>query len=424
MPLKPTELGERLHIDLRSGVAGIDKWRGVRREGDPASIDDSQTWYQENTRLVGGKILSRGGQAAVNTVAANGCIDGFFDAGDMGAQNPSTYVSPGFYVINGSNGRPSQIETDGTFTEVVAESMTHIANYGDYVYYRSTETQFKRFELGASSSANTFSITKIDANDEGATVGGTANGYLWIIYGYHETLTPSNGRIYQWDGTTATSVHSFSYADTSSEVTFGDDNWRLFPFNNGWIAINRTSGDLGKRFIYRNGSGTLTFPRYAGTLAANDTVYADGEGRSAILGSKIYMPIIHDIFLGNVVTMIQSFNGTSCTVERTLESAAAQTISLGGIVEFGDSIYYAYTATSGTIIRIGKYDGTTWTDSFHTIATGLSGAAVEDINEHDGSLYVFTNGKGTYKSAGSDLTSWSDINASADINGLSISVGE
>ncbi len=423
MPLKPEEQGDRQHVDLRAGGIGIQGWRGVRREGDPAAIGDDQLWYIENSRLLGGKIITRGGQAAVNTVAASGCIDGFFDAGDMGAQDPSTYVSPGFYVTNGTSSFPSKIDTDGTFSVVVSETTDNLAAYEDYIYYRSTITQFKRFELGTTSSANTFSIAKIDANDVGASTGGTANGYLYIIYGYNHTLTPTNGRIYQWDGTTATSVNSFAYADTGSELTFDtNDRWRLFPFQSGWVAVSVESET---RFIYRNAAGTLSFPRYAGTIAGPDTISATGEGRSAVLGSKIYIPVTHDISGGNYVTMIQSFDGSTVTTERTLETAPiSPAINLGGIVTFGSAIYWAYSAVSGTVVRIGKYDGVTWTDNFATVATGLSGATVRDINEHDGSLYVFTNAKGAYKSDGSDLATWTDINSTANVSGMSVSVGE
>jgi hypothetical protein len=425
LPKTPSERGsETGHVDLRAGGIGIDKWRGVVREGDAAAIPDSALWYAENSRLLGGKIITRGGQAAVNTVAAEGCIDGFFDAGDMGAQDPSTYVSPGFYASNGASNFPSKIDTDGTFSVVVSETTDNFARYDDYIYYRATITQFKRFELGTTSSANTFALAKIDANDVGASMGGTANGYLYLIYGYHSTLTPTNGRIYQWDGTTATSVNSFAYADTSSEITFDtNDQWRLFPFNSGWVASCMATNTV-KRFMYRNAAGTLTFPRYAGTLAALDTIGLTGQGRCAVLGSKIYMPVTHDIDSGNFVTMIQSFDGTTVAVERTLETAPIlPTIAVGGIVTFGSAIYWAYIV-SGATIRLGKYDGTTWTDNFATVATGISGSGIRDINEHDGSLYVFTDGNGAYKSDGSDLTSWTNINPTANVKGMTVSVGE
>lgn len=427
MPKTPSERGsETGHVDLRAGGIGIDKWRGVVREGDPAAIPDSALWYAENSRLVGGKILSRGGQAAVNGTAASGCIDGFFDAGDMGAQDPSVYVSAGFYCSNGGSSRPHKIDTDGTFTEITTDTTDNFARYDDHIYYRSSTTQFKRFTLGTTSTANAFSIALIDAQDEGASMGGTANGYLWILYGYDHANTPTNGRIYQWDGTSATSVNSFSYSDTSSEIRFDtDDTWRLFPFNNGFVAGKNANSTTTRRLIYRNAAGTLAFPVFAGTISAGDGIGFDGDGRCAVLGSKLYMPVLHDISGGDLVTMVQSFDGSSCAVERTLESAAvSRTIGLGGIVTFGGSIYWSYTAGSGTALRLGKYDGSTWTDNFATVATGLSGASARDINEHNGSLYVFTNGKGAYKSNGSDLTSWTNINGTANVLGMSVSVGE
>lgn len=86
MALKEQELGERIHIDALKGVLGFPGFRGIRREGDPASIPDSNVWNAENLRLQGGEFISRGGQAKVNADTIGSFdIQGFFDATDIGA---------------------------------------------------------------------------------------------------------------------------------------------------------------------------------------------------------------------------------------------------------------------------------------------------------------------------------------------------
>lgn len=84
MPLKPRELGERLHIDTFPGALGFPGWQGMVREGDPAAIPDTALWRAQNVRLRGREYTSRGGQVKVNTLSAGTFdIQGFFDASDI-----------------------------------------------------------------------------------------------------------------------------------------------------------------------------------------------------------------------------------------------------------------------------------------------------------------------------------------------------
>ena len=415
MPLKPQELGDRLHVDLRAGVTGISKWRGVSREGDPACPADDQLSYAENARLAGGKIISRGGQTLVNSSAASGCIDGFFDAGDMGAQDPGAYVETTLYFPLLSTGHLGAMSTAGTVTTPVAEVVDRsgIALFDDYIYWEGAtgggQTQFRRVAAGGTAAEDTFTIAQIHASDLGPYVGGVAESKFWIVYGYDKTLTPNNGRIYSWDGVSAVSEHSFTYAQTSSQIEFdGTWDWAFTPFLGGFVAMMTTGEN--RRFFYRDSGGSLTFPALAGTLTSPNCT-----GRISVYNSKAYIPI-KDASGHH----IQSFDGATVAVAQTLPASSV----IEATEVFGGCLYYAWLTSSGGSpdVKIGRYDGATWTDSWDTVATSV-GWSVEDLISHNGSLYILARGTSAiWKSDGADTTTFTEVNSTDDVVGFGVSV--
>lgn len=398
MPLKPQELGERLHVDLRAGVAGVSRWRGVCREGDPASIADDQLWYGQNVRLTGGKIITRGGQAAVNTAAGDGCIDGFFDAGDMGAQDPETYSTDLFFARE-TTGNLNKITTAHAVSQVVAEgvNLDRVTRYDGYLYYRAAAAAgtytFRRVPLGSTTAENTLTVSELDANDVGPTGPVVMDNKLWFLYAYNHLLSPNNGRIYSWNGSSVTTESSFTYANTGSAFAVGSgavavefEGGVLFVESGGGFSANSTVG------VYRNAAGTLSYP----TLP---TALDPCRGRMSVLGSKVYIPFS---------TTIGTFNGTAMATAHTPTGV----VFMGSTCRFGDYVYYVYKIT-GDSARLGRTDGVTFTDNVATIGT-IEGE-FSDLISHNGSLYLLTDsdggstGSGVWKSNGETVTSWTNV---------------
>lgn len=87
MPESPAEKGIAPHIDLCVGVEGFPGFAGIVREMPPGQLPDNAMWLIQNCRLTGGRLVGRGGQSKVNTstIGASVVVEGFADAGDIGA---------------------------------------------------------------------------------------------------------------------------------------------------------------------------------------------------------------------------------------------------------------------------------------------------------------------------------------------------
>jgi len=84
-------------LALRTGI-NLPAWVGMMKQGTPASVPQHACTHLENVYFLGGRILSRAGQAKVNDVPTDGCIEGLFDAGDTGAP-PAPGPYNGMWIV-------------------------------------------------------------------------------------------------------------------------------------------------------------------------------------------------------------------------------------------------------------------------------------------------------------------------------------
>lgn len=102
--------------------------------------------------------------------------------------------------------------------------------------------------------------------------------------------------------------------------------------------------------------------------------------------------------------LILVFDGTSLTVARTLTVSTNNTdVGCTDLaVSFG-YLYYAYNALDVSVAKIGRYDGTTWTDSHKDMNAVVAGCAIGRIYPYRGSLFVgLSQQPGLYRSPLSD----------------------
>lgn len=375
MPLKPTELGERLHVDLRAGVAGVGSWRGVRREGDPASIADDQLWYAQNVRLTGGKIITRGGQEAVNTVAAEGCIDGFFDAGDMGAaQNEALsdgvvascgtgygeYVSSRLFVpgnvasyYDATNGLKKTSQT-GTAAFVYDDGTRVLVGTGTSIY-----------ALRNNSAAATLVCTTTLSVTSLAKFGSTY--YIGCANG------SSSSHVALWDGTSAT--------PSSTELPGTDDRAPMVVADAADVyAIYQHRGATD------NTTTTTFYRRNSGAWNNVSVSLNDFDVKCAVVhGGTLY-------FGGNTESLssttirfrIYSYSAAATTLERTGPSTGT---SIQDLFSADGDLFYVWTdVTPSAVISLGTNDGA-WNDSFKTPLAGTT----RFYGDFGGELYLYEN---------------------------------
>lgn len=381
MPLKPIELGDRQHVDLRTGVAGIDKWRGCVREGDPACIGDSNLRYAENVRLTGGKILSRGGQAAVNTSAANGCIDGFFDAGDMGAQSPGAYVYDACSVGTGS----SVSERVWTRGRTVLD--LHLAYYDttngviliseDHGGSLPAQLMASDATLGVIAGVQN-AIYTIQENAQVPVLAFTSTGstnYLAsyakfgsnYYFGRASILNPGqisstcSSDILVWDGASASSYEAVE-ASTKRYPLLCAYNSDLYVSYATTALTSAGPNTTTSTLYYRNGGAytNITFPvnRFTTghmTVIGSDLWIAGGVGDAA---SGIFA------LSGRIVKV----NGTTATLERSISGGASSMVLQ--IIPVGSDFYYLWIDRTNNVAYLGSCIGGVYNDTAKTLASG------------------------------------------------------
>ena len=388
-------------------MAGIDRWGGINTEGDPASIPDNCLVYTQNTRLSGGKILSRGGQAAVNTVATNGCIDGFFDAGDMGAQDPASFayeacsvgtgssVSTRLYLAGdgvldptvsyydetnlvvlhsedyGGSGRTANLlAADGTLNKV-------IVGVQNLVYTLAENSAVPALAFTSTTSAMFLaSYAKFGANHYFGRVETASNA----------PFSTSDSDVCVWNGTDL-SGGTYELAESNT------GRWPLLAAYNSdlyacYTSDTRTSGGPNtttNTLYYRNGGAwtNITFP--IDRFVANHMV---------VIGSDLWIAgvqYLNDADGQPKVGKIVKVNGTTATVERTINGGASFGAQVKQIIPDGGDFYYLWTHEDNTDTLIGSCLSSVYTDSAKTInSSSLSPRYLGKI----GSNHYFANVSG------------------------------
>jgi hypothetical protein len=379
------------------------------REGDPSTPADSETWLLQNCRLSGGKILSRGGQTAVNTVEEDDCIRGIFDAGDGGA---ISYGFPrGGFQAHTAITYPSKtiltIVTERVWSEAdldinadnlvqftrVTPDRFHDRVYADNLDNTAPNASIHRFK-GTASELEA-AITK--ESDEDLVYGSAViDDVLYFL----AKISGGNTRVYSWDGTTKTLDETLIDTTVGPLYAVGDE---LYCYG--------TTGVL-----WRDSTGTWAAEAYP-----TDTLYYS-------------IPVAYNgliYFAGQCTTttpdlgVVDSFNGSAISRARTLpeiETGAGSWATATCV--FNGKMYVAWGAATygGNFLSqrntvIAEYDGTTWTDQradFDPAQGGEYGPAL--VLYTDGAdLYLVSTSFDTddhyaiheyYHSSGPDTTTW------------------
>lgn len=395
MPRQQPESGRRSPLRLRLGI-NLDTFRGINLENDPGAIGDDELQLANNIRiLANGKIVGRGGQEKVNTSAMSGCVDGLIDDEMNDDDDEDSRL---FYDKNGTNA--STFKVVGTKAGESPEDV--VDNLGANEFAR-----FAEFE-GRLIACNKSSFYEIDPaigtgtllDTTGATANDTdINGV--VLHDFKLWFAAKENKVYTWDGDTVATVGTGlgGYAGNSP-----DPGGKVFRYKGDAYFTN---AHVFKR--YAGGTwtavalpGSLTSFRCFGAVELLDVLYLFGADR---------------IGAANINFVIVSYNGTATAVARTVTNEAVAANSFTGVtcaVVVDDVMYFGWHNTTTDNVIVGRYDGTTWTNTYHDVtADGVSTGAPRAMAHFDRRLWMSgTFGFPLMRSEQDDFTdAWTEVDS-------------
>jgi len=424
MGFKGAERGAA-HIYIRkTAIEDFDVWKGLRLDGDPASLNVNELRVAENVRLMEDDVICRGGQAPIEGLGAlTGVPSGIWqpDPELLAGTTPKLFLTDG-QAPNGSQPGVYRYDPVLSVNPVLIQGSvigTGTAVLGRTLYYalRVTGTPrtvtVKRCDIASTTEATAFVFTFLDDLDAGLFLAGAAQGKIWFVYGWSGWNSdegigfenPSNGRVYSYDGIALVEEHRFSFADTGNGLFFQAGGF--CPYQDGWLWAPANQTYPGFSLMVRDRHGSLGFHPFDTTSDPDLTpstlsqrgltpwseysraVYIGGSGTSAT-------------FSGTVPVIWRTTGGAPHIVHRIDARGTASSC-----ISFDGYLYYLWQATSPAAVNIGRYDGTTWDDDFTTVAGITSAVGLAPMG---GNVYLFGIGTvGLRRSTGVDLTTWTVI---------------
>lgn len=395
----------------RPGIKGFPAFGGVDRRSDPGSITPNRFYKLENVRLVGPEIVSRGGLDPLNpdNPLAGGVL-GVFDAEEPNQEPKIYFGTDGNVSAYNANQVPV---TQAAMTAATAPTTTSvpIGVFNNRVLIADTSgttAQFFSFRF--------FSGRGLAVDiDHPATL---EFSYTDSSVGTYDFLT----------GSEAKQLNANYFLMRRGSVS---NVGQVFKYNGSTLAVDDSVSGY-----YFATSGPLKFAELDGDLYYHVKDQSVNTWRvrkrdrtdgtwSTVCTDSTDAPNLADSGSGNMV----GFNGTLYTMTNSGDDAVFHTIGAGGytlvhtisaggnIITVADACvfddYYYFLYRQDSEMRIGRYDGSTWTDNY---ATTPAAALADDIDQHrlfvaGQSLWIILGKESDssvslYKSAGTDTTSW------------------
>lgn len=402
--------GIRTRFDRRPGVGGFPEWLGVKKEGDTASLAPNQFRDLINVRLKGSSIQVRGGQskliasplagAAGESCVAGGAggVTGIFPAefdpqvvscpssfaSAMGAAVGARLYHPAWsssglvrdlQAYDETNGMRRILTGDGVTIEyleaMVADGTTRLV----YLTRPSGVANFKLWTIPRDSITPTLKVTDSTYSDPRV---------VWIVrlsstvYAVGIQNGSVDGRLHLWDG---------SSASTALELNMGANH---FSATGAVFAGDVYAHD----YLSTGGTGQL-LKRSGGGWG---TVFADPQADfigndSVVFQSNLYIG-------GNTLPVapragiINKFNGTVQSVARSIVSSSSLPLvpRFHCMAVIDNILYYVwFNPALPNVLNIGKFDGSTWTDSWAALPGSPVGEIIAaSLADYGGKVYLAT----------------------------------
>lgn len=350
--------------EFRPGIAKFPGFQGIDRQSDPGAIAPNRFYQLQNVRIRDGEIVSRGGLSKVRDSAENGCIVGLFDNLEPNMAEGQT----GLFFTDNSNFSADKVRIgkfiDDTYTDHYVGSPNGV----------STPTVFCSFGGNPFVAVGTkgYTVESGGTLTELFTLAANPNfaiehdGDLYLIIDENSTLV-------KWDGASITT-------ETNSIGFMG----ALYSFSSELYVAGAASSAGDSPYIRRKSTG------YAALSFPGAVVEGLPTSGGVTFGSKHYTGWAETELPETGDNVIISIEGTTLTVERR-PSAHNYTVSKGvrGLCTHSSQLVFVHNSTGGTV-RVGTYDGASWTDTAKNLTTQVDIAtdAANNISSNDGFLYV------------------------------------
>jgi hypothetical protein len=379
---KGPELGMRQPLILRAG-AGFE-FEGLQKQWDPGGLPPGALQDAQNARLVGGRLVCRGGLSGVIGDALAGSVIGLFD-------DREDWVTPGDYGD----------EFGGTPTDTIWFITGYVGggNYG-LGYWDGTQvvmvedragTQFLTLaqlgpggEMYVTSGATAYHVNPptIDLLDvgEGDLLGRGAawdpvTGDLWFANGA--------GDILRFDGT---SLYLMEEATGEQIIMF--------------MAFGEELQVLTKTTLYERGDEAAWDVQYTlPALVGSSYEYAfSWFVRGSILWFTMgaYDGLTYDLH-------ILTYDGDAITTAHTVAGASGG--ALARIVG-EEPLYYAFYDPTASEIHIGRYSGGAFDDDY-CVGDGSTYGAPTELAAHKDGYLLLATANGYLLKSGTDLSDFS-----------------
>lgn len=446
-------------FEFRSKTKGFPNWVGVNKEGDPSFIPANQLVDGVNVRPELEGYRARGGQSKAASNAASSRLDGIYEASDIGAVvTTAAPPSPGRYVFfRGERAgftAPVMFFYDTTGATMVVNQVGNTIASGTPPIYKQS---FRQVTLGQD--RKIYFCTGVDSVGGGAAFTPTLLQMVRSpfsaasVYSLTANSTPpqefanvledpsSPGSFYlttQYfdDGSApdhrdAKVYHTtLGLDDTAVKTGLGEAFPFLASFNgtiyavHGWPSPG--SYELIRKRLSAGSWSNLTLPSHPAGMDATPL----SCGQPVVYNSKLWVPgHLVQIAGGNTVPWAVSVTASDVVTYEHQVSSTAGRFFFGGFFRADIYLYYTWGATDLTSPNyLGRYDGSTWNDTYYQIDTTYGGIALLYVNgpvlASDGNYYMVMSNTTvtTYyiiKSAGNNLTSWTRVHtiATSDIPG-------
>ena len=352
-------------FDFRKGIGGFPGWRGVFREGDPASIPLNSLWTLINGRFKGGSIRPRFGITEHNSTAiqaSDACI-GWIDDFQVSAPNklwigmdgcPGISTGTGFSLVNlDSEQSPNfqrSVYYNGAVTRVV------LATYGSQLHV-AVDDELRVIEL----LLQPYGI-------ENLSVSGSAQDLPLV-----QLSTGTIRCMAEFDGTLFLGVDDGagnSFIATWDGVTLLEDDLTGIDAPQ-CMAIHHVPD-----------GGDALFVGIAGELRYRDT---DGNWTTAATATDFdpneMLPYKDSLYVANADGDQWEWDNSSLASANSPTGATACRA-----IEVADGyLFYGYETASAALI--GRFDGSSWADTHKNLTTQTAGTTtVRTLREHRGYL--------------------------------------
>jgi hypothetical protein len=371
---------------VRLGI-DVPRARGVNTEVDPAALPPDQFRRLENVDFRGNRIVNRKGLAKVNSSGAmTGSVMGIADdRGNNGSGKRIYYIGideNGLAIYDPSQTTTYEYVSTFPFSNVATGSlgsknrMLFFDAKDGYVYFAkddadtlsaaSSSTKLYRFRPGVVTSPGgsiataqampepVFQFSPTYATDASIAADSMQRVGSLLYIGASEKLSAGGSAVdayvYRYDGTTLTQEDTYSITDSVNLTAV------IATYRNRPVVLYATNSSLYPPVVrYKDDAGTwqsIAWPggngaRFSSVCEYKDKLFVSGYTGTAFQGA------------------IWQISGTTMTAVKTISSMTGLD-GIQGLATDGTYLYYTYYKTN---FYMGRYDDSSFSDTYATVAT-------------------------------------------------------